>query len=279
MDQIVSKSSTLRALILTMAISITLLYSLPFLYLILTSLKAPIEAIAVPPTILPEMWSIENYSNAWSKPGVLASISNSLQIALISTVLSVGLGLPASYAAVRFGSFVTRNFLLAALIVRMIPPIVIGAPLVNWFAQLGIFDTTFAVALAHTTIALPLVIWLMAGFFDAVPIDIEEAALIDGCSRISAFVKVVLPVTLGGVSVAAMFAFLSSWNEFIMSLLLTSTNAQTTPIAIANFQTQFGLDWGSMTALAVIYSTPVILLTFGLQRFIISGLTLGAVKG
>lgn len=279
MDQIISKSKSFRFFILSVAVIITFLYSLPFLYLILTSLKAPIEAISVPPTIFPQAWSLENYTNAWNKPGVLASIGNSVQIAVMSTVLSVVLGLPASYAAVRFGNFVTRNFLLAALVVRMIPPIVIGAPLVNWFAQLGILDTTFAVALAHTTIALPLVIWLMAGFFEAVPIDIEEAALIDGCSRITAFVRVVLPVTLGGVSVAAMFAFLSSWNEFIMSLLLTSSKAQTTPIAIANFQTQFGLDWGSMTAIAVIYSTPVILLTFGLQRFIISGITLGAVKG
>jgi multiple sugar transport system permease protein len=119
----------------------------------------------------------------------------------------------------------------------------------------------------------------MASFFEAVPGDLEEAARVDGCSRIGALWRVVLPVTRGGVAVAAIFAFLASWNDFIFALLLTSVRAVTTPLEIANFQSQFGLDWGSMTSLAVLYSIPVILLTLILQRHIVAGLTLGAVKG
>jgi multiple sugar transport system permease protein len=146
-------------------------------------------------------------------------------------------------------------------------------------STLHLNDTPTGLALAHTTISLPLSIWLMASFFEAVPHELEEAAKVDGCSRLSALRRVVLPVVSGGIAVTAMFAFLASWNEFLFALLLTAVRAQTTPIVIANFQTQFGLQWGSMTALAALYSIPVVLLTIVLQRRIVAGLTLGAVKG
>jgi multiple sugar transport system permease protein len=119
----------------------------------------------------------------------------------------------------------------------------------------------------------------MASFFEAIPNELDEAAKVDGCTRLGALWRVILPLTAGGLAVTAIFAFLASWNEFLFALLLTSVRAQTTPIVIANFQTQFGRDWGSMTSLAIVYSLPVILLTFILQRYIVAGLTLGAVKG
>ncbi len=133
--------------------------------------------------------------------------------------------------------------------------------------------------LSHTAISLPLSIWLLTSFFDAVPIELEEAAAVDGASRLRTLVSVVVPVVSGGIAVAAIFAFLASWNEFLFALLLTAVRAQTTPIVIANFQTQFGLQWGAMTALAVLYSLPVIAVTFLLQKRIVGGLTMGAVKG
>jgi multiple sugar transport system permease protein len=166
-----------------------------------------------------------------------------------------------------------------ALVVRMIPPVAIGVPLVSIMAFLHLTDTSFGLALAQTTISLPLSIWLMASFFEAVPPDLEEAARVDGCGRLTALRRVVLPVVAGGVAVTAIFAFLASWNEFLFALLLTATRAGTTPIAIANFQTQYGLQWGSMTALATLYSIPVVVLALLLQRRIVAGLTLGAVKG
>ena len=189
------------------------------------------------------------------------------------------LAVPAAYAITRYRTPSGRVFVVAALVTRMVPTIAIGAPLVETMRVLGISDTSFALAIAHTTISLPLSIWLMASFFEAVPDELEEAAKVDGASRLGALWRVVLPVVSGGLAVTAIFAFLASWNEFLFSLLLTSVRAQTTPIVIANFQTQFGLDWGAMTALAAIYSIPVILLTLALQRHIVAGLTLGAVKG
>ncbi|MDQ4502861.1 carbohydrate ABC transporter permease [Sinomonas sp. ASV322] len=259
--------------------AVVVLYGFPFVYMLLTSFKAPIETIAVPPRLLPSEWTVANYVSALSRSGVTASFVNSIVTATLSTAISLTLGLPAAYAVTRFRTRLGRFFIVAALVTRMVPPIVVGVPMLSIFRNLGLSDTSIALAVAHTTISLPLSIWLMSSFFEAVPSELEEAAKIDGCSRLGALWRVVIPVTSGGVAVTAIFAFLASWNEFLFALLLTAVRAQTTPVVIANFQTQFGLDWGSMTALAVVYSVPVILLTLLLQRHIVAGLTLGAVKG
>lgn len=268
-----------RALVWTALVAIVLMYGFPFLYMVLTSFKTPLETIAVPAQVWPSTWTIDNYADALTRSGVGASFINSIVTAVLSTLISLVLAVPAAYAITRYRTGLGRAFILIALITRMVPAIVVGVPLIATFRNIGIADTSMALAIAHTTISLPLSIWLMASFFESVPDELEEAAKIDGCSRLGALRRVVLPVTSGGVAVTAIFAFLASWNEFLFALLLTAVRAQTTPIVIANLQTQFGLDWGAMTALAVLYSVPVILLTLVLQRHIVAGLTLGAVKG
>lgn len=268
-----------RALLWTVLALTVVMYAFPFVYMLLTSFKAPLETIAVPPRILPSEWTTENYTAALTRDGVPASFINSIITALLSTAISLVLAVPAAYAVTRFRTRFGQVFIILALVMRMVPPIVVGVPMVRIFQATGLYDTSFALALAHTTISLPLSIWLMASFFESVPVELEEAAKIDGASRMGALWRVVLPVTSGGIAVTAIFAFLASWNEFLFSLLLTAFRSQTTPIVIANFQTQFGLDWGAMTSLAVLYSLPVILLTLLLQRHIVAGLTLGAVKG
>lgn len=268
-----------RAILWVALVLLVVLYGFPFLYMLFTSFKTPLETIAVPPTVLPSTWTIENYASAIGRDGVVASFVNSVVTAVLSTAISLVLALPAAYAVTRFRTRFGRFFIVGALVMRMVPPIVIGVPMIGIFRGLGISDTSFALAIAHATISLPLSIWLMSSFFEAVPEELEEAAKIDGASRLGALWRVVLPVTAGGIAVTAIFAFLASWNEFLFALLLTATRSQTTPIVIANFQTQFGLDWGAMTALAVLYSVPVILLALVLQRHIVAGLTAGAVKG
>lgn len=268
-----------RAILWIALVLLVVLYGFPFLYMLFTSFKTPLETIAVPPTVLPSTWTIENYASAIGRDGVVASFINSVVTAVLSTAISLVLALPAAYAVTRFRTRFGRFFIVGALVMRMVPPIVIGVPMIGIFRSLGISDTSVALAIAHATISLPLSIWLMSSFFEAVPEELEEAAKIDGASRLGALWRVVLPVTAGGIAVTAIFAFLASWNEFLFALLLTATRSQTTPIVIANFQTQFGLDWGAMTALAVLYSVPVILLALVLQRHIVAGLTAGAVKG
>lgn len=268
-----------RTLLWILLAAAMVLYGFPFLYLLFTSFKTPIDTIAVPPTILPREWTLENYTNALGRNGVMASFVNSIQTAVISTVLSLVLAVPAAYGITRYKTLSGRIFIMAALVTRMVPPVAIGIPLASLMASLGLSDTPVALSIAHTTISLPLSIWLMSSFFEAVPKDLEEAATVDGCSRLGALWRVVIPVVSGGIAVTAIFAFLASWNEFLFALLMTAIRSQTTPVVIANFQTQFGLDWGSMTALAAVYSIPVILLTLLLQRKIVAGMTLGAVKG
>ena len=279
MNPLETRGTPSRVSLRVLLVAALVLYGFPFVYLLLTSFKTPRDAIAVPPTVMPETWTLENYVSALSRAGVPAALVNSVITAVISTVLSLVLAVPAAYAITRFRTPSGRVFIVAALVTRMVPAIAVGAPLVEVMRNLGLTDTSFGLALAHTTISLPLSIWLMASFFEAVPDELDEAAKVDGCSRLQALWRVVLPVVTGGLAVTAIFAFLASWNEFLFALLLTSVRAQTTPIVIANFQTQFGLDWGGMTALAAVYSVPVILLTLVLQRHIVAGLTLGAVKG
>lgn len=279
MSGLETRALSSRVILWAVLAAVLVLYGFPFLYLLLTSFKTPSDAIAVPPAVLPEVWTLDNYVTALAKDGVVPALINSVVTAVLSTLFSLVLAIPAAYAITRYRTPSGSVFVMAALVTRMVPTIAVGAPLVETMRTLHISDTSFALAIAHTTISLPLSIWLLASFFEAVPQELEEAAKVDGASRLGALRLVVLPVVSGGLAVTAIFAFLASWNEFLFSLLLTSVRAQTTPIVIANFQTQFGLDWGAMTALAAIYSVPVILLTLALQRHIVAGLTLGAVKG
>ena len=278
MRNVGQKRSTVVALWVTLVVVVAL-FGFPFVYLVLTSFKTPSDAIAIPPAVLPRTWSLENYAAALQAPGVVASFVNSLSTALISTALSIGLGVPAAYGITRYASRAGRVFMSATLVTRMVPPVAIGIPIVAMANALGLRDTPTGLGLAHATISLPLSIWLLCSFFEAVPAELEEAARVDGCGRLRALWSVIIPVVSGGVAVTAIFAFLASWNEFLFALLLTATRGQTTPIVIANFQTQFGLQWGPMTALACLYSVPVVVLTLFLQRRIVAGLTLGAVKG
>ncbi|MFC9689200.1 carbohydrate ABC transporter permease [Kribbella sp. NPDC056951] len=279
MNGLETRRRTTRVILWVALFAALVLYGFPFVYLLLTSFKTPLDAIAVPPHVLPSQWTLDNYVAALSKEGVVPALINSVATAVLSTAFSLALGVPAAYAITRYRTPSGRVFVVAALVTRMVPTIAVGAPLVETMRRLGISDTTIGLAIAHTTISLPLSIWLMSSFFEAVPVELEEAAKVDGSDRIQALRHVVLPVVSGGLAVTAIFAFLASWNEFLFALLLTSVRAQTTPIVIANFQTQFGLDWGGMTALSAVYSVPVILLTLALQRHIVAGLTLGAVKG
>ncbi|HWD77972.1 MAG TPA: carbohydrate ABC transporter permease [Kribbella sp.] len=279
MNGLESRRRPARVILWGALAAVLVLYGFPFGYLLLTSFKTPLEAIAVPPQVLPSHWTLDNYVAALGKEGVVPALINSVATAVLSTAFSLVLGVPAAYAITRFRTPSGRIFVIAALVTRMVPTIAVGAPLVETMRRLGISDTTIGLAIAHTTISLPLSIWLMSSFFEAVPVELEEAAKVDGTDRLQALRYVVLPVVSGGLAVTAIFAFLASWNEFLFALLLTSVRAQTTPIVIADFQTQFGLDWGGMTALSAVYSVPVILLTLALQRHIVAGLTLGAVKG
>jgi multiple sugar transport system permease protein len=258
---------------------ITLLFMFPFVYLISTSVKTPLDSIAIPPTLLPTKGlAIDNYVSALGRAGVAPALINSFQIAVISAFITLVFSVPAAYLAGFFAPRIGRGFLLFALIVRVIPPVVVAIPYASFINDIGLSDTPLSVAMGQAAVSIPLTVWLLAGFFEAVPRELHDAALVDGCNRLQAMVRIVIPLVTGGIAVGALFAFLGSWNDYLFALLLTATRSQTMPIAIANFQTQYGLDWGPMTALSVVYTLPVVVLTLFLQRRIVAGMTLGSVR-
>ncbi len=268
-----------RATLFALVTLIVVVYVFPYAFLVSTSLKPPADALAIPPTILPQRISLENYSNIATFPSVRQSFANSLTIALLSTLITISLSVPAAYAVARFASMAGKIFLIAVLITRLIPPVSVGIPLFAIMRSLGLTDTHIGVALAHSTISVPLAIWLLASFMEGIPHELEEAARVDGCSRFGALFRIIIPVAAGGIAVTSVFVFLASWNEFLFALLLSSTSVKTAPIAIAEFRTQYGIQWGTMTSLSVVFSFPVIIFSLLMQKRIVAGMTMGAVKG
>ncbi len=273
------RTLVIRAILLLLICPLLLVYVFPYAFLVLTSIKPPSEALAIPPSILPYEISFENYTNITKFPAVQRSFGNSIMIALISTVFSIVVAVPAAYAIARYGTLPGRLFLIAALITRLIPAVSIGIPLFAIMRSLGLIDTHIGVALAHSTISVPLAIWLLSSFLESIPRELEEAARVDGCSRFGALFRIIIPVAAGGIAVTAIFAFLASWNEFLFSLLLTSTGTKTAPIVISEFKSQYSIQWGTMTSLSVLYSLPVIVFSLFMQKRIVAGMTMGAVKG
>lgn len=270
---------TTRALLLILILLVLALYVFPYAYLALTSVKPAVETIAIPPSVFPSRIDLSSYQQVLGDPAVIRSFFNSFVIAVMSTVLALILAVPAAYGVTRFSFGIGKLFIVAVLLTRMVPYVSVAIPFFSMMRAFHLNDTHLAVALAHTTITLPLAIWLMASFFEGMPMELEEAARVDGCTRGGAFVRVILPLVAGGIAVTATFAFLASWNEFLFALLLTSVEAKTAPVVIAQFKTQYGLEWGAMTALGVLYSLPVVVLALVLQRRIVAGLSMGAVKG
>jgi len=269
----------IHRVLIAAALVILALYIFPYLYMVLTSFKPPNDVLSIPPTFLPKQFDLKNYLQIGDYAYIPKTFLNSLVIALLSSTFTLILAVPAAYAVTRFNTRYGRVFLVGTLVARMIPYISVAVPLFFIMKNFKLIDNYIAVAIGHMTISLPLAIWLLSSFFEGIPVELEEAARVDGCAHFEAFLKVIVPISLGGIAVTAIFSFLASWNDFLFSLLLTSTNTKTAPLAIAEFNSQYGTVWGTMTALATLFSLPVIFVSFFLQRRIVAGATMGAIKG
>lgn len=261
------------------AFVLVLSYALPYVYLLMTSIKPAADVQQIPPSFFPVVISFENFRDVLQSSTLPRAFASSLMVAVLTTILSLAVAVPAAYVATHYRRRITTLFLLFALVTRMVPSVSLGVPLFQLLKSLGLLDTVPGLVLAHTSAAVPLALLLMAAFFEGVPKELEEAARMDGCTRFQAFLKVILPIMTGGIAVTALFTFITSWNEFLYALLLTSESTKTAPIVIAEYNSVYGLAWGAMTAAAVLYSLPVIIVTLALQKQIVGGLTFGAVKG
>jgi multiple sugar transport system permease protein len=208
----------------------------------------------------------------------IRSFGNSLLVSSLSTVLSLALGVPAAYALTRWRFAARRRVALWILVTRMAPPIAFTIPFFLAYRWMGLLDTVWGLALVYLTFNLAVVIWLMQGFFEAVPKALEEAAWIDGCSVWSAFWHVTLPLTAPGLAATAVMCFIFSWNDFFYALILTRTHAVTAPVAIVNFLQYEGWEWTKIAAGGTLVMLPVVVFTLLVRKYLVRGLTAGGVK-
>lgn len=223
--------------------------------------------------------SIFGYADIQALP-VLEYFRNSLIISVTSTVLAIVVGLAGGYSFARFNYVGKRYLFIGLMLSRAIPAIALSLPVFIIWSQLGLLDTMSGVILVYLAMNVPFTIWLIDGFFRQIPQELSQAAQIDGCTAWQAFWKVEFPLARGGIAAAAIFAFLTSWNEFALASQLTrSPKTKTMPVALMDFTAQFTIDWAGMCAMAVLIIVPALILTFLVQKHLITGLTMGGVKG
>jgi multiple sugar transport system permease protein len=222
--------------------------------------------------------NLTSYERVLGKSDFLPSIKNSLIVGLSSTAISLLVGAMASYGISRFRFKGRKVVSYSFLVSRMVPQIALAVPLFMLFDSLAMTDSYISLILAYTSFNIPYVIWLLLPFFCSISYSFEEAARVDGCNRIQIFWKIFLPLTAPGLMVAAIFAFIMSWNEFIYALVLTGNSTKTAPISVNGFLGQYAPRWGQLAAAGTIILIPVIIFTLALQKYIIGGLTAGGVK-
>ena len=252
---------------------------IPFLFplgwMLLSSLKTQVQNTAYPPVwIFPP--TLGNYREVFQKNPFFTFTMNSLVVAAGSTGLALVLGLPGAYAIARFKR---TGIALAILTARMAPGIGYLIPWFILFTKAKMIDTYAALILTHLIVALPLVLWVMIGFFEDVPGDLIEAARIDGCSHWAAFLRVALPLAKPGIVATGILSFIFSWNNFLFSLIIAGFKTRTLPIAVYSFLSYEEINWGGLTAAATIITLPVLVLALFVQKHIVRGLTMGALKG
>lgn len=252
----------------------------PIAVMVFTSFKPSGEIFQIPPTLLPSDWTLENYVSVFTTSSMPQALRNSVVVGLLVALMTLTLGTSAGYALARISFRGARSISLFILLGQMVPLTVLLLALFRMINALGFNDTVVGVAMAHLVITLPLVTWMIRNQIAAIPYELEEAAMVDGCSRLDAFLYAVLPVAGPGLAAAGMFAFLQSWHEFVLASVLTrSDRSRTAPVALTEFATEFDVDWGATMAASVILTVPLVIAFVALQRYLVNGLTGGAVKG
>lgn len=252
----------------------------PFYWLFSCAVKLKQDFLAYPPVFLPTRVTLEHFKAIFENQNILLNLYNSLVIALTTTFISVFIGSMAAYAVCK-GEMSARIRNICAfwfLIQKMYPAIATAIPVYLVMRNLRLIDTQAALIIMNTSFNLPLVIWLMIGFFNEIPVSIEESAMLDGCNLWQRFFWMILPITKTGLIASGILTFIATWNEFLFAVILSVRNAKTLPVVIAGFITDRGLEWGQMAASSAIIIVPVIILVWVAQKDFVNGLMMGAVK-
>jgi multiple sugar transport system permease protein len=259
---------------------VVLLSIFPLVWLLLTSLRTSDELFAVPVQLLPSTVTLDQYVTVFTEYEMADYVWNSIVVSLATVALVMVLALPCAYVLARFRLPGVKVLITVLLIMRMIPVIALAIPLFAVFSQIGLLDSVLGLVLTHAASKLPVAIWLLMAFIQDLPKEIEESAEIDGAGVVRKLVFIVAPLIGPGLAASAVLTFLFTWNDLLIALTLTSSEAaQTLPVGLTNFVTQFGIDWGPMSAAGVLMVVPTLLFVWFAQGYLVKGLVAGAVRG
>jgi len=262
--------------------ALTLFAMLPFVWVFLASFKTRAELYATPIVYLPASLSVANYVEAWTSKLTPFSrfFANSLWVSSVTMVATTLVSILAGYALARFRFAGRQTFLLIFLATQMFPAVLLIAPLLSQWYALGLIDTYQALIYSNFSFTVPFTVWMLVGYFESIPIELEESAMLDGCNRFGALCRVVLPLAAPGVAATAIFAFVASWSELLFAITFTSqTEMRTLSAGLLFMVGQYEIQWGQLSAGVIISTLPVAVLFTYLQRHLIRGLAAGAVKG
>ena len=261
-----------RVVALTLTV---LLFVAPLVWMFVASLKTNVDIYDASKTVFFTP-TLDNYDNVLSRNNYFGFIFNSFWVALLSTIFSLLIGVPAAYAMSRFAM---HRSALVVLMARIIPGVSLLVPWYFIFANMRMVGGFGVLILSHMFVALPLIVYIMISYFDSTPLELEEQAQVDGLTHIGAFLRITLPLSVPGLATAGILSFIFSWNNFMFALVLSGANTKTLPVAIFNFVSYASIDWGSLMAAAVVVTVPIMVIALFTQKYIVSGLTAGATKG
>ena len=252
----------------------------PVYWMVSTSFKKREEVLSVEPRFLPTSLTLDNYRDAFSREGFTTSLRNSIIVVLITVAISLLLATFASVAIARTKFRGKKSFITSLLVVQMLPLSALIIPLFLLLTKLQLTNKIGGLAITYVAFILPFTIWTLRGFLANIPVDIEEAALVDGCTRIQAYRYVLMPLMAPGLVATAIFAFIQAWNEFLLAyIIMQSQENLTLPVWLAGFTTRTGTDWGPLMAASTVVALPVVIFFSLIQKRIATGVTSGAVKG
>ena len=272
-----SRSLSVVYLLVALLIAVSMF---PFLWMLVSSFKRLNELYTVPPTWIPETATWSNYLNVLLESNVPRYFLNSLVISAGSTAIALVLAILASYGFARFRFRGTSLPISLIIVGQLLPTAAIIVPLYVVLNYLGLLNTYLGLILAYLILTLPLSVFMLISYFKGIPVELEEAAIVDGASRLGVLLRITLPLSLPGVVAVVVYAFVTTWNEFIFALCFAmDSSTKTLPIGLAEFTTEFHTDWGAVMAASVIMTVPIAILFLAMQRLFVGGLTAGATKG
>ncbi len=260
-------------------LGIVLFTLFPFWVVLSTSLKTPGEVFRSPATLIPETVVWENYIEIFIQIPLVRHLLNTIIIAGAATIINIAIAAPAAYAMARINFKGKSMFSLGTLVTQMFSPVIILIPVFKVIKELQLLDTYFALILANTAMTIPFSVWMLVGFFRSIPLELEEAAMIDGLSRLGAMLKIALPLTMPGLVTTAIYSFVTAWNEFIFALVLAPNRyMQPVTIALYSWEKNNVVEWQYLMATAAVATVPTVLLFMLVRKRLTAGLMAGAIK-